>query len=70
MFLKVIQLDNDSYIEMSDRITAEGKKLQISMRGVRDNKSVTVMSTILEHADVMLLSQIIQDWVTLANEGQ
>jgi hypothetical protein len=63
MFLKAIQLDDSSYIEFSDRITGDGKKLQITLRGMRNDKSVTMMSAVLEHADVALISQIITEWM-------
>lgn len=63
MFLKAIHLDENSYIEFSDRITGSGTKLQISMRGLRDNGSVTVMSALLEHGDSILMIQILNEWI-------
>ncbi len=63
MFLKAISLDNQSYIELSDRITSDGTMLQISMRGVRDDKSTTLMSALLKKEDAALLGDIISEWL-------
>jgi hypothetical protein len=63
MFLKAIHLDENSYIEFSDRITGNGTKLQISMRGLRDNQAVTVMSASLEPGDAALMIKILTDWL-------
>jgi hypothetical protein len=68
MFLKAIQLDNSSYIELSDRITVDGSKLQITMRGPKDDRSVTVMSAILEQGDAVLLAQILSEWLSSAHK--
>lgn len=70
MFLKAIHLDENSYIEFSDRITGDGTKLQISMRGLKDNKAVTVMSAILEPGDAALMMQILGEWLQSGAKGQ
>lgn len=70
MFLKAIHLDKNSYLEISDRITANGTKLQVSMRGTRDNEAVTVMSAVLEPGDAALLAQILLEWLGASNKGQ
>jgi len=69
MFLRAINLDENSYIEISDRITSNGTKLQLSMRGVKDNKYVTVMSALLEPGDVALMRQIIDEWLKLPTQS-
>lgn len=63
MFLKAIHLDENSYIEFTDRITGDGTKLQMSLRGLKDNKVVTVMSAMLEPGDCALITQILNDWL-------
>lgn len=68
MFLKAIHLDENSYIELSDRITGDGTKLQVSMRGLRDNGSVTVMSAVLEHGDAALMMQILNEWIQISSK--
>lgn len=70
MFLKAIHLDENSYIEFTDRITGDGTKLQLSLRGLRDNKIVTVMSALLEPGDAALMVQILTEWLQSANKGQ
>ena len=69
MFLRAINLDENSYIEISDRITSNGTKLQLSMRGVKDNKYVTVMSALLDPGDVALMRQIIDEWLKLPTQS-
>jgi hypothetical protein len=69
MFLKAIYLDENSYIEIADRITGDGTKLQISMRGIRDNNAVTIMSAVLNHSDVALMTQILNEWMKATPEG-
>jgi hypothetical protein len=70
MFLKAIHLDESSYIEFSDRITGEGTKLQMSMRGLRENKAVTIMSAVLEPGDAALMMQILNEWLQIDSKGQ
>ncbi len=68
MFLKTIQLDSSSFIELSDRITTDGRKLQLTMRGPKDGRSATLMSAILETGDAVLLAQILSEWIESAHK--
>lgn len=67
MYFKTIELDPNSFVEISSRITAQGDKLQLSLRGEKDQGQITIASALLEKSDVELLMNSLQEWLQKGN---
>lgn len=62
MYLKTVVLDEDSYIEISDRDVGGNPRLQIIIRGKSGDEKTLLVSALLNNSQTALVKDIFTDW--------
>lgn len=63
MFSRHLVFGQDDYLELASRISSNGEKLLLSLRGKKNNDEITVSSVMLSKQEAQQLIEHLNEWL-------